>query len=268
MRERDGTYLCRHCRGRGSDKMWFRYTSVDEGDLICSSCGRHVHVNGAGKIRGYMDYYGRDCAGYRCRECRSKNTREFPHRVCSVCGEEIPISSADAAYKFEQRYGMHRPYVCETCRRKQKYKNWDIRCRKCGEVKTLTTPAERAYWKYCDFNGKSYICEQCRRIDADAVGTKRRPVQIENTAVFDELRREFKRMLSQLVSSKYSDSAVHQFLISLGDYLKSRFVYDFDLDVVDGKIIGVCLRDVSLYGNIYVPLDDRRSVFGRRGVPS
>lgn len=266
-RDERGCFLCRECRRTPNRPTNFRYTGLNSGELRCSECGSVTKVVGGGRVRGYLRYYGRDCLGYKCPKCRRPKVRRQMSKTCSVCGKSEPLLSRDAEYKHRVRYA-NKPYVCGDCRRKSSAKKWEIRCRSCGKTSVLMSAAERSYWKYCDSTGKSYICADCRRIKADSVVVKHTPKRVENTRAFTELEKEMRRLLSVLVSRSFSDAAMAEFLRSVSKYLESKYIYEFDLDISDGRIIGLYLWKVSFYGSLYVPFENHHRAFGRRGAPT
>jgi hypothetical protein len=144
-----------------------------------------------------------------------------------------------------------------------------ITCRKCGEKKILLSPEEISYWKYRSRAGKTYVCEKCRRISADySVQRKLGTVKFISTKEYKDLLNECLRAKSVAVSRGFTDEAIDEFLSSISELLERKFIYDYDINVVDGKMIGVYLHKVSVYGEVYLPFENTTKAFGRRGVPS
>jgi hypothetical protein len=93
-------------------------------------------------------------------------------------------------------------------------------------------------------------------------------VKFVSTKEYKELLDECLRAKSVAVSQGLTDSAIEQFLSSVSELLEKKFIYDYDINIVDGKMIGIYLHKVSVYGEVYLPFENTTKAFGRRGVPS
>lgn len=263
-RHANGAFLCKECKGKTTVPNLI-FTSRTTALLVCPKCNDKKELRGTKHIRNYTDRYGRDCEGYVCQKCREKPLGE---KVCSVCGKHEPHLNAETKRKFLKRY-ENRLYVCSECRKKQVEKSHVLKCRKCGEEKILTTPEEISYWKYKTKSGRSYVCEKCRKIDADySVQKKLGTVKFISTKEYKELLDECLRAKAVAVSQGLTDSAIEHFLSSISELLEKKFIYDYDINIVDGKMIGIYLHKVSVYGEVYLPFENTTKAFGRRGVPS
>lgn len=265
-RHANGVFLCKKCRGKTTAPNLV-FTGKTTAVLICPKCNERRELHGSKAINNYIERYGRDCDGYVCRNCRNKR-EPLGDKVCSVCGRHEPHLNIETKRKFLKRY-ENRPYVCESCRKSILEKSRTLTCRKCGEKRILESEGEIAYWKSMGKSGRSYVCEKCRKIQSDySVQKKRHTVSFISTKEYKSLLEDCKRAYSVAISKGLSDYAVDEFLKSIADLLSSRYIYEYDINIVDGKMIGIYLHKVSVYGEVYLPFENTTKAFGRRGIPS
>ena len=256
-------FLCKKCKGKSGIPN-LRYAESGFGVLRCPKCEKEISIKKP-DIYGYKRRYGEECERYVCRECSHKKYDEF--RVCSVCGRREYIETERARRYYKEAYSS-KPYVCKDCKKKQSEESRTLVCRKCGDTKVVSF-AEASYWKYNEAKGKSYVCRKCRKINADAVVSVRgKTISAIATKECKELVSKCKRLYAMVAAGGFSESSVDAFLDSLSSLLRSVNIYDFDLNAVDGKIIGIYLHGVSIYGELYLPFERTAKAFGRRGIPS
>lgn len=256
-------FLCKSCRGKSGIPN-LTYETDGSAVLRCPNCEKRISIKKP-DIYGYKRRYGEECERYVCRECSHKRYGEF--RVCSSCGRREYMETERARRYYAEAYSC-RPYVCKDCKRKKSEEARTLVCRKCGESKVVSA-AEASYWKYNEEKGKSYVCRKCRRINADSVvSVKGKTISVIATKECKELVSKCKHLYAVVAAGGFSESSVDAFLDSLSSLLQSVNIYDFDLNVVDGKIIGIYLHGVSIYGELYLPFEKTSKAFGRRGIPS
>ena len=264
-RHENGAFLCKKCKGKSTAPNLI-FTSKTTAVIVCPKCERAKELHGRWHINDYIKRYGRDCEGYVCPECRK--APPLGDKVCSVCGKHKPHLNSESKRKFLKRY-ENRLYICSECRKKRTEESHVLTCRKCGEKRVLKTQREISYWRYWAKSGKSYVCEKCRKIDSGySVQKKLGTVKFVSTKEYKELLDECLRAKSVAVSQGLTDSAIEQFLSSVSELLEKKFIYDYDINIVDGKMIGIYLHKVSVYGEVYLPFENTTKAFGRRGVPS
>lgn len=263
-RHEEGAFLCKACKGEtGVPNLIF--TSRNTAILECPRCHSQKELKGATHIRNYTSRYGRSCYGYVCAECRKKDAGD---KICSVCGRHEPHRNEESRRKFLKRYADH-PYVCPECRRKKVEDGHVLTCRECGEKRVLKGRGEICYWKYQTAHGKTYVCENCRKLKSKhTVQPKMKTLSFVSTKEYKELLGECKRAYSVAVSRGLTDDAITGFLNDITSILEPKFVFDYDLNVADGKVLGIYLHRVSVYGEVYLPFENTSKAFGRRGIPS
>lgn len=167
LRDEDGAWQCRGCRGRASHSV--ARAERGRAKQKCAQCGKHRWImkrldDGAGLCGSCSPYQPPKPPCVRCQRERAVHARTADGPVCVACHKrpERECGVCGSVGRLYRRERAGEPAVCVACYHKPK-----THCELCGRLRTCAANRERGGASVCaTCRAKKIECTRCGRTRA------------------------------------------------------------------------------------------------------